>query len=77
MIFKIPEIISHWSTLTMEPGDIIATGTPAGVSGHRPVSGRSPRVAQPVRAIETSSTETAGAVMRDEVLDRPVSASPN
>ncbi|MEM0079710.1 MAG: fumarylacetoacetate hydrolase family protein [Nitrososphaerota archaeon] len=34
MIFKIPEIISYVSQImTLEPGDIIATGTPAGV-GH-------------------------------------------
>ncbi len=32
MIFKIPEIISYISSImTLEPGDIIATGTPSGV----------------------------------------------
>lgn len=32
MIFKIPEIISYLShVMTLEPGDIVATGTPAGV----------------------------------------------
>ncbi|NJE10979.1 fumarylacetoacetate hydrolase family protein [Thermococcus sp. MAR1] len=32
MIFKVPEIIEYVSTImTLEPGDIIATGTPAGV----------------------------------------------
>ncbi len=32
MIFKIPEIISYIShIMTLEPGDIIATGTPAGI----------------------------------------------
>ena len=32
MIFKIPEIISYISSvMTLEPGDIIATGTPSGV----------------------------------------------
>jgi 2-keto-4-pentenoate hydratase/2-oxohepta-3-ene-1,7-dioic acid hydratase in catechol pathway len=36
LIFSIPEIISHLSRLmTLEPGDIIATGTPAGVGGAR------------------------------------------
>jgi acylpyruvate hydrolase len=35
MIFKIPEVISHWSKLTLEPGDIIATGTPSGVATFR------------------------------------------
>ena len=32
MVFKVPEIIEYVSTImTLEPGDIIATGTPAGV----------------------------------------------
>lgn len=34
MIFRVPEIVAFISTLmTLEPGDVIATGTPAGV-GH-------------------------------------------
>lgn len=38
MIFSVPEIVSMLSTIcTLEPGDIIATGTPAGVGfGHVP-----------------------------------------
>ena len=36
LIFSIPEIVAHLSSLmTLEPGDIIATGTPAGVGGAR------------------------------------------
>ena len=36
LIFSIPQIVSHLSSLmTLEPGDIIATGTPAGVGGAR------------------------------------------
>jgi 2-keto-4-pentenoate hydratase/2-oxohepta-3-ene-1,7-dioic acid hydratase in catechol pathway len=32
LIFKVPALISHISqTMTLEPGDVIATGTPAGV----------------------------------------------
>jgi acylpyruvate hydrolase len=32
MIFKVPDLVSHISkTMTLEPGDVIATGTPAGV----------------------------------------------
>jgi 2-keto-4-pentenoate hydratase/2-oxohepta-3-ene-1,7-dioic acid hydratase in catechol pathway len=32
LIFKIPEIVAHTSrAMTLEPGDVIATGTPAGV----------------------------------------------
>jgi 2-keto-4-pentenoate hydratase/2-oxohepta-3-ene-1,7-dioic acid hydratase in catechol pathway len=32
MIHDIPAIIERWSWLTLEPGDIIATGTPSGVA---------------------------------------------
>jgi 2-keto-4-pentenoate hydratase/2-oxohepta-3-ene-1,7-dioic acid hydratase in catechol pathway len=36
LIFSIPELVAHLSTLmTLEPGDIISTGTPAGVGGAR------------------------------------------
>ena len=36
LIFSIPELVSHLSRLmTLEPGDIVATGTPAGVGGAR------------------------------------------
>jgi 2-keto-4-pentenoate hydratase/2-oxohepta-3-ene-1,7-dioic acid hydratase in catechol pathway len=36
LIFSIPQIVSQLSSLmTLEPGDIIATGTPAGVGGAR------------------------------------------
>jgi len=32
LIFKIPELIEHISkVVTLEPGDVVATGTPAGV----------------------------------------------
>jgi 2-keto-4-pentenoate hydratase/2-oxohepta-3-ene-1,7-dioic acid hydratase in catechol pathway len=40
LIFSVPELISHLSTLmTLEPGDLISTGTPSGVG-----STREPRV---------------------------------
>ncbi|HUX88836.1 MAG TPA: fumarylacetoacetate hydrolase family protein [Chloroflexota bacterium] len=36
MIFKIPYLIHHISqTITLEPGDVISTGTPSGVGDHR------------------------------------------
>ena len=32
LIFKVPELVSHISqTMTLEPGDVISTGTPSGV----------------------------------------------
>jgi acylpyruvate hydrolase len=40
LIFDLPELVAHLSALvTLEPGDIVATGTPAGVG-----STRQPRV---------------------------------
>ena len=35
MIFKIPELVAHWSRMGLEPGDIISTGTPSGVAAFR------------------------------------------
>jgi 2-keto-4-pentenoate hydratase/2-oxohepta-3-ene-1,7-dioic acid hydratase in catechol pathway len=36
MIFGVPEIVAHASTVfTLEPGDLILTGTPAGVGVFR------------------------------------------
>jgi 2-keto-4-pentenoate hydratase/2-oxohepta-3-ene-1,7-dioic acid hydratase in catechol pathway len=36
MIFKVPQLVSHISqAITLQPGDIIATGTPAGVGYKR------------------------------------------
>jgi 2-keto-4-pentenoate hydratase/2-oxohepta-3-ene-1,7-dioic acid hydratase in catechol pathway len=32
MIHDIPTMIAHWSRMTLEPGDIISTGTPEGSS---------------------------------------------
>ncbi len=34
MIYKIPDLIAYWSQITLEPGDIISTGTPGGVGIH-------------------------------------------
>jgi 2-keto-4-pentenoate hydratase/2-oxohepta-3-ene-1,7-dioic acid hydratase in catechol pathway len=36
LIFSVPELLSHLSKLmTLEPGDLVATGTPSGVGGAR------------------------------------------
>lgn len=32
MIFPVGELVSHWSQMTLSPGDIILTGTPSGVA---------------------------------------------
>jgi len=44
LIFKIPELVAYLSSIvTLEPGDVVATGTPAGVGFAR----RPPRYLQP------------------------------
>jgi 2-keto-4-pentenoate hydratase/2-oxohepta-3-ene-1,7-dioic acid hydratase in catechol pathway len=36
LIFSVPKLVAHLSSvMTLEPGDIVATGTPAGVGGAR------------------------------------------
>jgi 2-keto-4-pentenoate hydratase/2-oxohepta-3-ene-1,7-dioic acid hydratase in catechol pathway len=36
LVFSIPEVVAHLSRLmTLEPGDIVATGTPSGIGGAR------------------------------------------
>ena len=35
MIFKIPELVAYWSQMTLEPGDVISSGTPGGVAVSR------------------------------------------
>ncbi|MBI5967617.1 MAG: fumarylacetoacetate hydrolase family protein [Deltaproteobacteria bacterium] len=32
MIFKIQDLVAYWSQMTLEPGDIITSGTPGGVA---------------------------------------------
>jgi 2-keto-4-pentenoate hydratase/2-oxohepta-3-ene-1,7-dioic acid hydratase in catechol pathway len=32
MTFKVPEIVAYWSQMTLEPGDVITSGTPAGIA---------------------------------------------
>ncbi len=37
MIFTVREMVAHWSRLRLDPGDLILTGTPAGVAmGRKP-----------------------------------------
>jgi 2,4-didehydro-3-deoxy-L-rhamnonate hydrolase len=49
MIFSVRELVAHYAcVLTLEPGDVIATGTPAGVGAAR----RPPRYLEPGDLIE-------------------------
>ena len=31
MVFKVADLVAYWSQMTLEPGDIISSGTPGGV----------------------------------------------
>jgi len=54
MYFKVPRIISELSLgMTLEPGDIIATGTPPGVGGAR----NPPEYLKPGDVLETEIVE--------------------
>jgi 2-keto-4-pentenoate hydratase/2-oxohepta-3-ene-1,7-dioic acid hydratase in catechol pathway len=62
MIFSVAELISFVSgTITLEPGDVIATGTPPGVAMGRP----QPRYLQPGDTVEVE-------IERVGVLRNPV-----
>lgn len=66
LIFRIPQLIAHLSSVfTLEPGDVIATGTPAGVGFAR----KPPRFLRPGDEV-TVAVEGIGA------LTNPVIAEP-
>lgn len=67
MVFGVPEIVSYLSQIApLEPGDVIATGTPAGIGAlHKP-----PRFLQPGDVVE-SSIDGVG-VLRNECLPSSV-----
>jgi acylpyruvate hydrolase len=51
MIFKIADLIAYWSQMGLSPGDIITTGTPAGVAAGRK-EGQSPWWLKPGDIVE-------------------------
>lgn len=67
MIYGIPELVAYASSvMTLEPGDVIATGTPAGVG---PLSAGDEIVMEIDRIGSLAVTVTAGGAIRYE--DRP------
>lgn len=68
MIWSIPELIAYLSQMTLEPGDVIATGTPAGVA-----AGRKPELSSwflNAGDIVESEIETIGS-LRNKIVDEP------
>jgi acylpyruvate hydrolase len=35
LIYKVPDLVAYWSQMTLEPGDVITSGTPGGVAFFR------------------------------------------
>ncbi len=64
LIYSIPNIVSYISDFTpLEPGDVIATGTPAGVG-----NGRTPKLF--MKAGDTIEVEITGiGTLRNTVID--------
>lgn len=66
LIFKVPQLIAYLSRLmTLEPGDIIATGTPSGVGGAM----NPPRFLQPGDVVECE-VEGIGALRNEVVAEK-------
>jgi acylpyruvate hydrolase len=40
MVFKVADLVAYWSQMTLEPGDIISSGTPGGVGIFRKPPGK-------------------------------------
>ncbi len=67
MMFRIPEILAHITAgITLEPGDIVATGTPSGIGSAR----NPPRVLKPGDVLETG-VEGLGTQRAVIELDEP------
>ncbi|MTD54386.1 fumarylacetoacetate hydrolase family protein [Amycolatopsis pithecellobii] len=72
MIFGVADLVRHYArVMTLQPGDVIATGTPAGVgAGQRPPRFLNPGDVVRVRIGELGSLETTiGAPLAQEQLD--------
>lgn len=68
MIFTVAQAVSHWSKLRLDPGDVILTGTPAGVAW-----GRSPELSPywlRVGDVIEAEIEQIG-VLRNQVIAPP------
>jgi 2,4-diketo-3-deoxy-L-fuconate hydrolase len=72
MLWSIAELIEYFSQTTLEPGDIISTGTPAGVAAGRQ-AGESPWFLQAGDVVE-STVENIG-TLRSRVIDDDVPPS--
>jgi acylpyruvate hydrolase len=68
MVFKIRELIEFFSSMTLEPGDVITSGTPSGVAIYRKPDNE-PFLLRPGDIIE-SEIESLGRLKNTVVEDR-------
>jgi acylpyruvate hydrolase len=68
MIWSIPKLVAYLSQMTLEPGDVISTGTPEGVAMARK-PGLPPWYLKPGDVLE-SEVEGVG-VMRNKIVENP------
>ncbi len=72
MIWSIPKLIAYVSQMTLEPGDVISTGTPDGVA-----MGRKPGLPSWfLKAGDILESEVEGlGILRNKIIDEPVTAT--
>ncbi len=68
MVFKVRELVEFFSAMTLEPGDIITSGTPSGVAIYRKPD-KAPYLLEPGDMIE-SKIENLGRLQNTVVQDR-------
>ena len=68
MVFKIRELIEFFSSMTLEPGDVITSGTPSGVAIYRKPD-KEPYLLRPGDVIE-SEIESLGRLKNTVVEDK-------
>ena len=72
MIFSIPKLISYISQMTLEPGDLILTGTPDGVAMGR----KSDQPSWFLKAGDVLESEVQGiGTLRNKIIDEPAGPS--
>ena len=70
MVFKMRELIEFFSSMTLEPGDIITSGTPSGVAIYRKPD-KEPYLLHPGDFVE-AKIDTLGRLQNTIVQDSPV-----
>ena len=73
MVFKVRELVEFFSSMTLEPGDIITSGTPSGVAIYRKPD-KEPYLLKTGDSIESRISNLGR--LQNTVVDEPVSSNP-